>query len=260
LLVLFLVTGSCSRGLPGSLAVLDPVLPVIAPGAAAAIGRQSRKTIVLPDEASENLYALLAEEAPDIVFLSPLLAPELERILGSAPEIRIVYLGSFNPVPAAGLYSAGFSSIDAAELAGKVLADQARTMPDTVLSAGIFTAGAVEAAERFTSSYLAGKPGNTPIIEYIAGTWSAATANRLRTLDIRQVYLAVPGKDAARWAREAFPASTYVLLELPLGGDIDPSLDAMIVWDIETGLKTLIKALDVSESASIGGTWKLLGR
>jgi hypothetical protein len=71
--------------------------------------------------------------------------------------------------------------------------------------------------KQFTDSYLAGKPGNKPIIENITTPWSAAVANRLKALDIRQAYISVPGKDAARWARETFPGSTYVLMESALG-------------------------------------------
>lgn len=259
-LLLLIASNACSKGLPDSLVVLDPVLPIIAPEAAAAIGRQGRHTIILPYEGSERLYAVLATEAPAIVFLSPLLSPELDGILDSAPGAKVVYVGAYKPAPAAGLYSAGFSSADAAELAGKILADQSLALTGQVLAVGIFMIGSEEAAERFVSSYMAGKSGNKPIIEYLASTWSAATANRLSTLDIRQAYIAIPGKDAARWSREAFATGTYVLLESALGGDLDPSLDAMLVWDIEHSLTTLVKALNVTESASIGGIWKLIGR
>jgi hypothetical protein len=252
-------TSSCSRSLPDSLVVLDPILPVIAPKTAAAISRQGNKTLVLPYEASENLYAVLAAETPGILFLSPLLAPELNRILDSSPDTKVVYAGSFKPIPRKGLYSAGFSSVDAAALAGTILAEQTKGLADTLLCAGIFMIGAEEAAERFVSSYVAGNSGNTPIIEYIATPWSASTANRLKALDIRQAFIAVPGKDAARWAREVFAGSSYVLLESALGGDVDPSLDALIVWDMESSLKALVRSLAVTESASIGGTWKLLG-
>ena len=252
--------GSCTGGLPDSLVILDPVLPVIAPDAAAALSRQGSKTLVLPYEASENLYAVLAVEAPPIVFLSPLLAPELNRILDSAPTTKVVYVGGFQPIPREGLYSAGFSSADAANLAGTILAEKSRSLPEKVLCVGIFTRGAEEAAERFVASYLAVNPENQPIIEYSATTWSASTANRLKARDIRQAYIAIPGKDAARWAREAFAESSYVLMESALGGDVDPSLDALVVWDLETSLKALVKALAVADSASIGGTWKVIER
>lgn len=260
LFLLLVLVSSCTRGLPDSLVVLDPVLPVIAPEATATLSRYGRRTVVLPYEASENLYTLLAAESPAIVILSPLLAPELNRILDSAPGTQVLYMGSFKPTPREGLYSADFSSADAASLAGTVLAEHSQGLPEGILCAGIFMSGAEEAAERFVASYLAVNSGNKPIIEYIATPWSASTANRLKSLDIRQAYIAIQGKDAARWAREAFTGSSYVLLESALGKEIDPSLDALIVWDIEQSLKALIKALAVTESASIGGTWKLLGR
>jgi hypothetical protein len=260
LIALLVSVGSCSRSLPGSLVILDPVLPVIAPEAATAFMRQGRKTVTVPYEASENLYALVAAEAPAILFLSPLFAPELNRILDSSPGTKIVYLSGHAPPAREGLYSASFSSADAATLAGSVLARKAQTLSEGILCVGLFLNGAEEAAEHFVASYLAGKPGNKPIIEYSATPWSASTANRLKALDIRQAYIAIPGKDAARWAREAFASSTNVLLESALGGAVDPSLDALVVWDIENSLNALVKTLSVSESASIGGTWKLLER
>lgn len=260
LLALLVSAGSCTRSLPGSLVVLDPVLPVIAPEAASALGRHGRKTMILSYEASENLYAVVAAETPNILFLSPLLAPELNRIVDSAPETKVLYVGSTDPAPREGLYSARFSSADAAELAGTVLASQAQTLPEGVLCVGIFTSGAEEAAERFVSSYVAGKSVNKPIIEYIAANWSATLANRLKALDIRLAYIAIPGKDAARWAREAFAESTYVLLESALAEEVDPALDAVLVWDIENSLQALVKTLAVTESASIGGIWKILVR
>jgi len=260
MLALLMSTGACTQGLPGSLVILDPVLPVIAPEAAEALDRYGRKTVTLPFEASETLYSVLAEEKPSILILSPLLAPELDRILDSSPDIKLVYAGGFEPAPRAGLYYAFYSSADAAGMAGAALADHAQPLPRDVLCAGIFLNGSEEAIARFSDSYVAGKPGNTPIIENIATSWSAATANRLKALDIRQVYIAIPGKDGVRWAREVFPGSSYVLLESALGGVFDPSVHALLVWNIDSSLKALVSTLDASESASIGGTWRLLER
>ena len=260
MLVFLLSASACTGGLPGSLVILDPVLPAIAPEIAATISRYGRKTITLPFEASETLYSVLVEEKPSILILTPLIAPELDRILDSSPGIKVIYTGGFEPAPRAGLYSAFYSPADAAEMAGAVLADHARTLPEDVICAGIFLNGSDESIKRFTNSYLAGKPGNKPIIENINTPWSAATANRLKTLDIRQVYIAIQGRDAARWAREVFTGSSYVLLESAFGNLIDPSVDALLVWDIDSSLNELGITLGVTESASTRGGWRLLER
>jgi hypothetical protein len=253
----FLSTFSCAGGQAGSLVILDPVLPVMAPDAAAVISRYGRKAITLPFEASEVLYSAIAEEKPAVLFLSPLLAPEINRILDSTPGIRIVHAGSARLPSRDGLYSASFSSADAAGRAGTVLADKARTLPQNFLCIGIFMNGSEEAIRRFTDAYLAGKPGNEPIIENITTPWSVALASKLRGLDVRLAYIAVPGKDAARWAREVFPGSSYVLLESAFGDMSDPAVDAMLVWDIDSSLELLVSSLDAAASASIGGIWRL---
>lgn len=260
ILALLMSAGACARGLTGSLVILDPVLTTIVPEVAATIGRYGRKTIILPFEASETLYSSIVEEKPSVLILSPLLAPELNRILDSSPDIKIVYAGGFEPAARDGLYSAFFSPVDAAGMAGTVLAEKARSLPQDILCVGIFMNGSNEAIERFTEYYLAGKPGNKPIIENITTPWSASTANRLKALDVRQAYIAVSGKDAARWAREVFTGSSYVLVESALGSLLDPAVDALLIWDIDSSLSLLINGLDASASASIGGIWRLLER
>jgi hypothetical protein len=259
-LVLLLSMVSCTRGMAGSLVILDPVLPVLAPEVAATIGRYGRSTITLPFDASGTLYSAIAAEKPAVLFLSPLLAPELDRILDSSPAIRLVYAGGTASAPREGLYSAVFSSADAAGMAGTILAGKDPTLPPDALCVAIFMNGSEEAIQRFTDSYLAAKPGNKPIIENIVTPWPTATVNRLKSLDIRQAYIAVPGKDAARWAREVLPGNSFVLMESAFGGLIDPAVDAMLVWDLDSSLKLLVNRLYASTSASISGIWRLLER
>ena len=255
---ILLSANACTQRVPDSLVILDPVFPVVAPEAARIFGLRGRKTITLPFEASETLYASLAETKASVLFLSPLLATELNRILDTLPDIKLVHTGGASIKPRKGLYSAFFSPIDAAEKAGSMLAEKAQSLPADALCIGIFLNGSKEAIARFTESYMAGKPGNTPIIENIATPWSNETANKLKVLDIRQAFIAVPGKDGARWARELVAGSTYVLLEAAFGGTPDTSIDGLLVWDFENTLAELIDRLNTSDSATLDGKWKIL--
>jgi hypothetical protein len=263
--LLMAIIVSCTSKDRQVLALFDPVLPVMAPEAARAYSRHAGVTIPLAFTPAipEAIYTTLTDRQPTVVILSPLLAPAIDGILDMSASIKVVLLGNQPLQPSDRLFQAHFSSRDAAELAGRLLSEQAAGLAgdEPLLCAALFMEGADEAIAAFRTAYSERNSDNEPIIERTGTAWSPSLAARLRIMDIRLVYIAIPGKQAYRWAREVFSESTVIFMESPLDGGIQlPAIDGWITWDVDGTLKRMLDLANVGQGAIENGTWVLRPR
>lgn len=250
---------SC-RGPEGSLAVIDPVFAYLSPDGAKSFGSAARDAVTLPENgASAALYAAVDSARPRIVFLSPLLSPEIQAILSRDESARVAYLGNASPRPDARLYAAVFSSADAATMAAPIVASESAKIGAEARTAAVFAgipdADAVSAA--FIEAFKAAGGRPEPILEVSQQGFSQAVADRLKAMDIRAAYIAAPPRDAERWASQAFDLSAFVVIEqgLPPSPTVS-SADAFISWDIGASLSSLAERMEEEMPGTFPGAWK----
>ena len=242
------------------MAFIDPVFAYAAPEAAKAFGETVRETVVLPDAGtSAALYASLDATRPSWVFLSPLLASEINGILSRDESTRVAYLGDASPSAAPRLCTATFSSVDASRLAGARAA--AESMKATGLDA--FGVGAVfverEAADAFVAAYSAAGGQGESFVEMAPYGFSQAAADRLKALDIRVGYVSASPKDSERWVRQAFDQYAFVLAEFPLPSERPVSAaDALVAWDMDATLSVLHDVMTAGRDGNSPGIWRFL--
>jgi len=265
-LSLYLLVSACQSP-AASLAIMDPVFAYLSPDSIKTYSSAARDLALLPDaDASAALYAVIDAQAPVTVFLSPLLAQEIDPILARNEQTRIVYLGNVQPKTSSRLYAAVFSSMDAASQGGRLAAAEAIRLDAEQQAGKIQTgvaaifAGLSEAeacSEAFMVAYrTAGGPGE-PLVEVSIQGFSQVVADRLASLDLRVGYLAAPPHDAERWARQGFDQSTYILMEYALPSQQTTSLaDAFIAWDIAGTMSSLVEKLSAEVSGIEKGHWK----
>lgn len=257
------------QGPAASLAVIDPVFAYLAPDSIKSFSATAQARSLLPDtEASASLYATIDAKAPKIVFLTPLLASEIEPILSRNDETRVIYLGNAHPRPNPRLYAAVFSSTDAAARAGDLAAAEAARLKaelpadDPPPSVAAVFAGTEELdarSEAFLEAYRAAGGSGVPIIEQSAQGFSQIVADRLKSLDIRIGYIAAAPRDAERWAHQAFDQYAYLAMEYSLPPQQTSSrADSFVAWDIEATLSSLRKNLSAGEARIDKGLWKIV--
>jgi hypothetical protein len=243
------------------MAVIDPVFAYLEPAAARALEKASATSIKLPAEnASAALYAAVDAAAPSVVYLSPLLAAEIQPLLSRGGETKIAYVGDAEPRSDPRLYASVFSSVDAAAAAARLIAARAGGQAPqnegriAVVASGP-DAGAV--SEAFVAAFrLAGGLGD-PVIELAPQGFTQAAADRLKALDVSAAYISVQPKDIERWASLAFDRFAFVAAEYALPSLItSSSADAYLAWDVEASVAALSEALAEGASGSAPGAWK----
>lgn len=252
-----------------SLAIIDPVFAYLSPDSVKTYASAAQEFTILPDSnASTTLYATLDTQAPKTVFLSPLLASEIEPILSRNDETRVVYLGTVHPKPHPRLLAAIFYESDAAAQGGelaaaesnRLMAKQANESPPprvAAVFAGISEAESCSAA--FTKAYREAGGSGEPIIEISSQGFANSVAERLKTLDIRVGYISAAPRDAERWVRLAFDQYAYIALEYALPSrQTSSQADAFVIWDMDTTLSALVKKLSVHDSSPENGHWKIV--
>ena len=250
---------SC-RGPAGSVAVMDPVFAWLSPAGAGAFGSVARDVVELPDSgASAALYAALDSAKPHTVFLSPLLASEIQAILSRDGNARVAYLGNATPASDRRLYAAVFSSIDAASLAGAILAAESVKIGPEARAAAVFTDPSVAeaASAAFRDAFMAAGGAQEPRIELSTQGFSQNVADRLKSQDIRAAYVSAPPRDAERWTKQAFDPSAFVIIEqgLPPSPTVS-SADAFVAWDVESSVSSLGSRLETGQAGAMPGAWK----
>jgi len=250
------------RGPAGSLAIVDPVFAYLSPESMASFATTAREMTVLPESnLSASLYAVIDTKKPETVILSPLLASEITSILGRNDETRVAYLGPAPIQPHPRLYAALFSSVDAAEMAGRLAAVEASRLSGEglVRVAAVFSGSSEQEklSEAFSRSFSEeGGPG-TPLVELAPAGFSQDSADRLRALDIRIAYIAASPRDTNRWIRQGFDQYSFVIAENPLPSrPTDSRPDAFVCWDIDATLDMLEKNLSDGMAGVSGGRWK----
>ncbi len=252
--------GAGSRGL----ALTDPVLELLSPGAEAAYRRAAGSLVTLESEnLSARLYEAIDREDPAWVLLSPLLASEIRGILDSSPGIRVGWAGPAEPPPDERLALSVFDRLDAAALAAGLLAAEARRLSGTgpaPLSAAVFAGeGAAARAEAFLDAWkAAGGPGE-PVMREAQGGFSPAIASELRLLDIRAAYVSSDSGETERWLAECFDQGAFLAAETPLPS-ADPASKAavMVCWDLESTLESLVGRLGRGVAGRENGVWMAL--
>ncbi|MBU1078900.1 MAG: hypothetical protein KKB59_00285, partial [Spirochaetes bacterium] len=254
-----LLAAACGRGASG-LAVLDPVFAYLSPEAVRAYSGAAREVVVLPDEgASAALYAAIDAAAPETVYLSPLLASEIDSVLSRNATTRVAFLGANRPKDDPRLYAAVFSSSDAAAAAGAIAASESLKHGDAPLVAAVFS-GTVDhgaASEAFLSSFRESGGRGEPIIETSPQGYSQAVADRLKALDIWVGYVSAAPPDTERWIRQAFDEYAFVAAEFSLPPEgTDSSASSVVSWDVEETLAAIASRLEEESAGSFPGLWK----
>ena len=257
---------SCG-GLDGSLAVVDPVLAYLSPGAAEAFGSYAEAVVVLPDEdASAALYAAIDSRSPETLFLSPLLVAEIPYILARGGETRVACVAAEAPASDPRVCAAVFSPVGAASVAGAVAAGEAIRLAGNAappIVAAVLSSGD-EARAAFVAAYAAaGGPGE-PVVELADGGFSQAAADRLAAMDVRIAYVSVPPDQAARWLEAALDEYAFRIVaeavpaDGPIVAGVGPArpYDVTIAWDFEATLADLTELLRSGGSGAVPGSWK----
>jgi hypothetical protein len=251
---------SCN-GSRAPIAFIDPVLAGAVPDSTAWYAAAASKVIVLPEaHAATTLYADIDAMKPRAVLLSPLLGSEIAAILGRDNDTRVAYAGYTTPVAHPRLFSATFSMVGAAELAGTVLASMtARTGTELIYAifAGYPTEIATRAAESLVQAF--GKAGGAepPRVEILPEPYSQRLADRLKSLDIRAAYVSVPEGMTERWISQAFDSSAFIIAEraFPLHQTATMAT-VQIIWDMKATLRIVIKRLEEGQNGDIRGVWQ----
>lgn len=231
------------------------------PDATAWYAAAAGKVIVLPEaNAASTLYADIDAMKPRAVVLSPLLGSEIAAILGRDDDTRVAYAGYMTPMAHPRLFSATFSTVGAAELAGTVLASRATqigTGLEYAIFAGYPTEIATQAAESFVQAY--DKAGGTepPRVEILPEPYSQQLADRLRSLDIRAAYVSAPQGVTERWISKAFDGSAFIIVERAFPLRQTATMAAIqIIWDMKATLRLVIRRLEEGHNGDIPGVWQ----
>ena len=237
------------------MAFVDPVIAYAAPQAASSFYGSAGTVVTLPDEgAAAALFAALDVEDPRVVFLSPLLASEIEGILSRNAETLVAYLGDAVLASNPRLFAAVFSPTDAARLAGESLAVRSGKRDGAMVGA-IFQDS--EAAEAFMASYTAAGGEPAPVMEIAASGFSQAVADSLKALDIGSGYVSAAPRDAERWVREAFDSYAFIVTENRLPPERWVSAaSASVAWDFDGTLKALRTAIEAGRPGNMTGKWR----
>jgi hypothetical protein len=262
LLSLGMLFSSCQSP-NGTAGFIDPVFAYAVPSSARLFASEVRSVTILPDEGtSAALYASLKESSPRVVLLSPLLASEIDTILSMDESKTVAIFGEGTRKIRSRLYSAEFSSIEAARLAGSAMATAEKTLESGTLVCALFAGasldGSRKAATAFSEAYAASGGDENPLIEMVEEGFSQELAKKLASLDIGTAYVSTPLESTERWIREAFDSHAFIMAELPLPSERHQTLaDALVIWDISSTLRLLFAGIENGNNERIAGAWKI---
>lgn len=248
---------SCSPPRDAPVLIADAVFAGLRGGLRDEAERAGLRYVELSVEADEQeLLASIAREAGRAVALSPLLVggirpgelSEPNEVYGLAFEGQIVPL-EVTPIR--------FFRADAARAAAEWLVKEAE--PSQTIAAIFVGIGAQEAAEAFSSVFIAAGRGNLPIVEWTDSDWSEDSAERLRASEADWAYLSAPTGWETRWF-DTLPGSAAIVAEAYAPSErAPPAVRAWTTWDIEASLRAAAaRAAGPAQERSIAGRWKLV--
>jgi hypothetical protein len=263
IIALCLLAASCETP-NDTVAFIDPVFAYVVPSTPKLLARIVDKVIVLPENGtSAALYAALDETSSPVVLLSPLLATEIDAILSMDDARAVLTFGEESRPAAPRLFQAAFSKKDAANLAGKAAALESRHNKTGTKTVGLF-AGASEkdlreSAAAFSEGFFANGGTIDPMLEIVMDDFSQSTAQKLASMDIQIAYVSAPPDTIERWIREAFDPYSYIVAEMPLPSEKQRTLaDELVVWDIASTARLLLKAAERGNNVPEAGIWRML--
>ncbi|GAB1455562.1 hypothetical protein MASR2M48_08690 [Spirochaetota bacterium] len=244
------------------MAVIDDGFAYLYPKAAQAFSKKASTITRLPPmEASTALYAALDEEQAHTIYLTPLLSSEIPTILSRNESTRVAYMGTATLRPRPRLYTAIFSSMDAADLAARYLATHHdnNEKPEGTRTAALFAGSEADRlAKRFTEIYRqAGGLGDL-IVRTTSDTYSQTLADELKSFDIVAGYLASSPSETEQWLSQAFDPYAHIVVEyaLPDSGGATMAHRA-VAWNVEATIASLHEKLTTHLEGEIPGIWKI---
>lgn len=270
LLAIVAALSSCAPDsvVPGSAAYVDHIFASTAPDSLEAFADVASKVIELPDDAaSAYLYASLAEVKPRLVFLSPLLASEIDEIADAYDGAFVISFGWSVPSESLGRAPsrtafALFSRAAAASAAGAEAAKSSKPRrPVAAVFAGGDKAALDAAAEAFASAFRAGGGLSDPVIEICVEPFSTDAAARLSGLDAGFAYVSAPLDTYDRWARESFGPDCAVVAEYSLPpSESQARVEGFISWDLKATIERLWAMAERGQGGVIDGIWAISRR